>query len=122
MKKRFVFIAALAFSFVFPVALSGLGLPAGEAMAQSKRYTVEVQGEWKPKGGNPGANVRRGIYESNALSAGIARTSAIREFKKDWPNYTKNVKATVKSSPAQRVGQSLGQKTTNQLKPLDLTR
>ena len=109
MKKRFVFIAALALSFVFPVALSGLGLPVGEAMAQNTVYTVHVQGEWSG-----------GLYRDQKLYAktesreyGIrahtqigARSAAISQFKEENPKYKKSVKATIISSeksPAPKV-------------------
>ena len=124
MKRRFIFIATLALSFALPVALSGLGVPVGEAIAQNKRYSVDVEGTWAaqkkatPDGGlrKPGQPVTmRGTYESNALTAVGARTSAISQFKKDFPNYHGNVKATatreIKPPPAPK--QTLGQRTIN---------
>jgi len=118
MKKRFLFIAALAFSFVFPVALSGLGIPVGEAMAQNKRYSVEVHGEWSSKSPNPGWGGVSQTYESNALTPLGARTSAISQFKKDHPNYKKNVKAVA----TKEVKKSPGQKTIEKFPPLELRR
>ena len=96
MSGRFILIATLAFSFIFPVAMSGLGLPGGEAMAKTRRYQVTVQGEWSnehtsPLAGQP--SVVTGDYESSAHSSDDATASGISQFKKDYPDYIKNVKA-----------------------------
>ena len=103
MKKRFVFIAALAFSFVFPVALSGLGLPVGEAMAQNTVYTVEVTGDWSGGSGRmtrgrdaPKTHFQQ--YEIRAHTQIGARSAAISMYKKKYFLYTKNVKAKIISA------------------------
>ena len=82
MAKRFLLIGALAFSFIFPVVLSGTDGPAGKVMANPSKipnYLVVVEGRV------PNRGVIRRTYRSNATTTNRARQYGIGQYKVEHP-------------------------------------